>query len=99
MAELPQWAKHTFRVDFCADCTLFCGDTPLFAPANADPQNAREITMLAHQIDQPHNPSGRVVIVISRMCAFSRGGTSKKIRKNCPVLQYFPISALQVSIA
>src|SRR6184192_2179791 len=80
MAELPQWAKHTFRVDFCADCTFFCGDTPLFAPANADAQNAREIATLAHQIDQPHNPPGRVVVVIPRMCAFSPGWPSKKPR-------------------
>src|SRR5206468_4408030 len=76
--ELPQWAKHTFRVDFCADCTFFCGDTPLFAPANADAQNAREIAALAHQIDQPHNPPGRVVVVIPRMCAFLPRRTSKK---------------------
>src|SRR5947199_10184954 len=77
MAELPQWAKHTFRVDFCADCTFFCGDTPLFAPANADAQNARKIATLAHQIDQPHNPLGRVVVVIPQMCAFSPGRTTK----------------------
>jgi hypothetical protein len=58
MAELPQCAKHILRMDFCADCTFFCGDTPLFAPANADAQNARDIATFAHQIDQPHNPTG-----------------------------------------
>ena len=78
MAELPQWAKHTFRVDFCADCTFFFGDTPLFAPANADAQNAREIATLAHQIGQPHTPPGRVVVIVPRICAFSPGVTSKK---------------------
>jgi hypothetical protein len=67
-------------MDFCADCTFFCCDTPLFTPANADAQNAREIATLAHQIDQPHNPPGRVVVVIPQMCAFSPGGTSKKTR-------------------
>jgi|SRR6266516_1697975 len=77
MAELPQWAKHTLRTDFWADCTFFCGETPLFAPANADAQNAREIATLAHRIDQPHNPPGRVVVVIPRICALSPGGTSK----------------------
>src|SRR5438309_3160253 len=77
MAELPLWAKHTLRTDFCADCTFFCGDTPLFAPANADAQNAREIATLAHQIDQPHNPPGRVVVVIPPMCAFSPAGQAK----------------------
>ena len=77
MAELPLWAKQTLRTDFWADCTFFCGDTPLFAPANADAQNARKIATLAHQIDQPHNPPGRVVVVIPQMCAFSPGRTTK----------------------
>jgi hypothetical protein len=65
-------------MDFCADCTFFCGDIPLFAPPNADAQNARQIATLAHQIDQPHNPPGRVVVVIPRICAFSLGRTTKK---------------------
>jgi hypothetical protein len=86
MAEQPQCAKHTLRTDFCVDCTFFCGDTPLFAPAKAGAQNARDIAMLAHQIDQPHNPPGRVVVVIPRMCAFSRTETSKNNRKP---LDYF----------
>ena len=77
-AVLPQCAWHTLRTDFCADCTFFCGDTPLFAPPNADAQNAREIATLADQIDQPHNPPGRVVVVIPRICAFSLGRTTKK---------------------
>ena len=77
MAEEELWAKHTLRMNFCADCTFFCGDTPLFAPANADAQNARKIATLAHQIDQPHNPPGRVVVVIPQMCAFSPGRTTK----------------------
>jgi hypothetical protein len=85
MAELELWAKHSLRTDFWADCTFFCGDTPLFAPANADAQNAREIATLAHQIDQPHNPPGRVVVVIPQMCAFSPGGT----RKNREPLAHF----------
>jgi len=80
MPEEMVWAKHSLRTDFWADCTFFCGDTPLFAPANADAQNAREIATLAHQIDQPHNPPGRVVVVISRMCAFAPDETSKKPR-------------------
>jgi hypothetical protein len=66
-------------MDFCADCTFSRCDTPLFAPANADAQNAREIATFAHQIDQPHNPPGRVVVVISQMCAFLPGETSKKL--------------------
>ena len=80
MPELMVWAKHTLRTDFCTVCTFVCGDTPLFAPANADAQNAREIAPLAHQIDQPHNPPGRVVVVMPQICAFSPGGTSKKPR-------------------
>jgi hypothetical protein len=65
-------------MDFCADCVFFFGDTLLFTPANADAQNARKIARLAHQTDQPHNPPGRVVVVIPPMCAVSPGGTSKK---------------------
>jgi hypothetical protein len=80
-------AKHNLRTDFCADCTFFCGDTLLFAPANADAQNARESATLAHEIDQPHNPPGRVVVVMPRICAFSPGGTSK-ITAHC--LTIFP---------
>jgi len=68
-------------MDFCADCTFFCGDTPLSTPANADAQNAREIATLAHQIDQPHNPPGRVVVVIPQMCAFSPGGQAKNANR------------------
>jgi hypothetical protein len=64
MPDVMLRAKHNLRTDFCADCTFFCGDTLLFAPANADAQNARESATLAHQIDQPHNPPGRVVVVI-----------------------------------
>src|SRR5205823_8024611 len=69
-----------FAHGFLGRLHFFCGDTPLFAPANADAQNAREIATLAHQIDQPHNPPGRVVVVISRMCAFAPDETSKKPR-------------------
>src|SRR5437762_10485738 len=85
MAEEELWAKHTLRTDFCADCTFFCGDTPLFAPANADAQNAREIATLAHQIDHPHNPPGRVVVVIPQICAFSPGGQAR----NRKLFDYF----------
>jgi hypothetical protein len=85
MPEVMVWAKHTLCTDFCTDCTFFCGDTPLFAPANADAQNASEIATLAHQIDQPHNPPGRVVVLIPRMCAFSPGGTSKKTANLSPL--------------
>jgi hypothetical protein len=73
------------RTDFCADCTFFCGDTLLFTPATADAQNAREIATLAHQIDQPHNPPGRVVVVILQMWAFYRTGQAK----NREPLDYF----------
>jgi hypothetical protein len=88
MAELPQWAKHSLRTDFCVNCNFFCGDTPLFAPANTDAQNAREIATLAHRIDQPHNPPGRVVVVIPRMCAFSAGGTSKKTANRMTIFHF-----------
>jgi len=72
-------------MDFCADCTFSRCDTPLFAPANADAQNAREIATLAHQIDQPHNPPGRVVVVIPQICAFSPGGQAR----NRKLFDYF----------
>jgi len=85
MAEVELWTKHNLRTDFCADCTFFCGNPPLLPPANADAQNAREIATLAHQTDQPHNPPGRVVVVISPMCAFSPGETSKNRER----LNYF----------
>jgi len=42
----------------CADCSFFGCDTPLFTPANADAQNAREIATLAHPNRPTTQPTG-----------------------------------------